>query len=91
MELTGDTNMLSGMSAWNVSDSRKSISLAAASGCSVPASTPANSTWRKQLSSTTPVGGVSTLGSENTTSATGLEAYDVTSALSPSPPALNWP
>ena len=44
---TGYTNMLSGMSSWKRCESRKSMQLLRAAACSVPARTPANSTWRK--------------------------------------------
>ena len=74
------------MSSWNGRDSRKSINRPASAGWSVPARTPANSIWRKQLEATTAVGAASTGGSANTTSATGLEAYDTTIGWVPSPP-----
>ena len=55
---TGNTNIWSGMSAWNRSESMKSTSLRAAAGCAAPWSTPANSTWRKHVSSMVPIGDV---------------------------------
>ncbi len=63
VDRAGNTNMFSGMSSWKVGDRRKSTSISAASRFGVPARIPANSTWRKQVSVTTPVGGVSTGGS----------------------------
>ena len=59
---------------------------AAASGCLVPASTPANSIWRKHVSSTTPIVGSVRGGSANRRSAAGLVAYDVTTVRGPFPP-----
>ena len=51
---------------------RKSTSCSASSGASVPRRTPANSTWRKHVDSTTAVGASVTGGSANSTSAGGL-------------------
>ena len=54
--LTGNTNSESGIACWNVRPARKSTSFPASVACFVPASTPANSVTRKQLSSSTPTG-----------------------------------
>ena len=55
---TGNTNICSGTSSWNRDDSMKSTSCRAAAVCSLPFSTPANSTCRKHESSIVPIGDV---------------------------------
>ena len=53
---TGYTNIEPGTSAWNRSESMKSISARAPSSLGAPRRIPAYSTWRKQPSSTAAVG-----------------------------------
>ena len=73
VSLAGNTNRFIGISRWKRSEIRKSTGSRAASGASVPARTPANSTWRKQVPSTTPVGAVSICSAAKSTSNGGLD------------------
>ena len=75
--------MLSGSADWNFRSSMKSMNFSMPSGLSAPFSTPAYSTWRKQVSSSARVvGSVSPSGIVNG----GEEEYDVTIGRSPFPP-----
>ena len=84
--ITGFTNIESGMSSWNCFVSMKSMNARAPCGLSAFFNTPANSYCRKQESSTTATRGSSRFGSEYTTSAGGLDAYETTMGRSPGPP-----
>ena len=65
----------------------KSTSSRAPSSFRAPRRTPANSTWRKQTASTTPVGASLGGGSPKITSAGGLDAYETTIGRFPLLPA----
>ncbi len=52
---TGKTYMLVGSASWTAGLSRKSTTCSAPSGLAAPSSTPAYSTWRKQVSSSAAV------------------------------------
>ena len=75
--------MLSGSAAWNSRPSMKSMNFCMPFGFFEPFSTPAYSTWRKQVSSSARVVGlVSPSGMVNG----GEEEYDVTIGRAPLPP-----
>ena len=78
--------MLSGMSSWKRLESMKSMNACAPGSLSAFFNTPANSICSKHDDSTTATRGSSRGGSEYTTSAGGLEAYDTTIGRSPGPP-----
>ena len=72
--------MLSGIADWNFRSSMKSMNFCMPFGFSAPFSTPAYSTWRKQVSSSARVGGaVSPSAMVNG----GEEEYDVTIGRAP--------